>query len=194
MDLLVQARETAIEDLVRLKHTYENHTFSARDVIIFDLEFPDGSDQGDWLAYVKKAAMRIEQFRSHALRQNPNPQKARKEGAREDDRPLRSDNEQAWLQAEDQLSKKGHKKHSGKQQVKKGKKPRKRSKKGPSGKGEGHKPRASGGEPITVAPTISRSRAVPGIVPFGRFGASQPPRAGASRLPAFPAFPGNARH
>jgi hypothetical protein len=188
---LMEARERDIDDLVLSKHKYDK-SFSARDVIIFDLEFPDGSDKEEWLAYVKKATMRIEQFRSHALRQNPNPRKERKEGAREDRRPFRSDDEQAWLEAEDKVSKKKKKRSAKKGGGMKEKKHHKKHAGAPK-KAQHHRPPMRGGEEITPAPAVSRSRAAPGITPFSRTGSSQPARGGSSRLPAFPEFPGYGR-
>jgi len=189
LDKLVDARETAISDFVHLKKKYDK-MFTADKVIIFELEFPDGSDIGEWLAYVKKAAMRIEQFRSHALRRNPDPRKPRKPGARIDERDARDPIEQEWLAAEDQLTKQRGKKHKHPKKEgeheKKRKPRRKHTKKGPKHGIPAHdhsRPPVRDGKPMPVTPANT------GIAPFKRTDSRQPPRAVGSRLPAFPEFP-----
>jgi hypothetical protein len=194
-DALVKERGLAIDAFVDLKHHYGVY-LPREKVVIIDLEFPQSSDHDEWLSYAKWAAMRIEQFRSHALRQNPEPHQPRKSTAREDFRKQRTIPEQAWLTEEDRLSKMSGKKHHKKPKKKGTRKYHKKSSEGAShnSRGPSRNRKANAKEQITVAPAVSRSRAAPGITPFSRTGSSQPARGGSSRLPAFPEFPGYGRN
>ena len=197
MTELVNARENAISEFVHQKRKY-NKSFSPGDVGFMELEFPDGSDKKEWLGYVKKVAMRIEQFRSHVLRRNPNPRKPRKPNAREDYRPERTEQEQEWLVAEDILVKhqtKEEKKRMRKEQEGERRKSmpgnghkKHRARKGGKAPGDmpSHDPRPQGPQHAPRAQIASR--AAPAIQPF-QWSATRPPPRVAARLPAFPSFP-----
>jgi hypothetical protein len=192
-------------------------------VHIMELDFPPGDTpelQLDWCRYAKMAAFAMERFHSHAARKNPRPKKwdklteEEKERLHKDRRPVRTEEEQKWLNEQDKLSRiqkklryyerKLRDMDEGRmteEEKKKWSTRKRRSKKQDRQGGEGessappmrprrqHPPRRPPAHVPTVAPGGSR------IVPYEERQLA-PRRAAAlsQRLPAFPAFPASRRY
>ena len=132
---LEQRREEVIESFVGYKRRNgrdeRNFNFNASQVtgLKWNLHEPDGEDKIDWLHHAKGMALRIEQFHSHTMHKNPNPEwKAGRHAYAGDTRAPRSKEEQAWLIAEDRYTKLSHKIHHKKKNLKRRKTHKKRGK------------------------------------------------------------------
>ena len=107
---LKESREEVIENFVLYKRRKDEKyfNFSASQVrgLDFDLHEPTEEDIIDWLHAAKGLAMRIEQFHSHTMHKNPNPEwKEGRHAYEGDNRAPRSEKEQNWLVAEDRYTK-----------------------------------------------------------------------------------------